>query len=182
VFVDKKIVSIVNAGREGRPKGRHSGKRGKLTNKKFEKGGMSGDGDKLDASEVVGSLTEEFACDCGKTFPRNNSLVRHKRFFCLLNSNPNSETSSKRTQTPSPLKTPKSSGLKLLRPSPITPAKASLDMTKCSDTDSGRRDPAIFVQDQMLETILLKRMISPSLKSKDKQLKSIFFVRCSIAI
>ena len=182
VSVDKKIGAIVKAGRKEEDRGRPSVKKGKASKIGDGEGGeggsgggvlqgplaqgvclpmpdnlnqgnyrhgptASGDGDTLEMPEAC---TQKFACECGKVFPRNNSLVRHKSFNCLLNANPDTDISSKRRQTPSPLKTPKSAGLKLFRPSPITPAKASLECSVTTPT-------TILVQDQKLESILLKR-------------------------
>ena len=166
VSLDKMIGSIVNAGRKEENRGRSSVKKGKANKIGDEicgggerdgggllqglfAGGAAGD-HKLENSQV--SCSKEFVCECGKVFPRNNSLLRHRSFYYLLNDPPNADITSKRRQTPSPLKTPRSAGLKQLRPSPITPAKATLDISnKCSDTN-------ILIQDEKLESILLKRM------------------------
>ena len=57
---------------------------------------------------------EQFVCQCGKIYGRSSSLVRHQINCKAMASSP--ERLLKRRQSPSPLKTPRSAGFKILKP------------------------------------------------------------------
>ena len=82
--------------------------------------------------EVDTETPEIFVCECGDTFSTQRSLTRHQSYRCkLIASRATSpECNPKRRQTPSPLKTPRSAGLKLMKPSPVTPAKPQLEVNR----------------------------------------------------
>ena len=71
------------------------------------------------------SATEEIKCICGKSYARANALNKHQ-LKCTDFLQCSLPETSKRGASPSPMRTPRSSKSKLLRPSQLTPKPQSI--------------------------------------------------------
>ena len=103
--------------------------------------------------------TTRFSCNCGKEYASAKGLARHQ-IDCTLKKFSSPELKQKRRPTPSPLKTPRSSGAKLMKSCIVSPLKSQMfnrSIEPFNEVDNLVEDISVaevYKQDTRMERII----------------------------
>ena len=119
--------------------------------------------------DLKGPGLEEYICDCGKIYATGRSLIKHQ-IDCSSRKLSSPEDRGKRRPTPSPLKTPRSAGSKLLKFSAATPVKSQLfnlsikPFNEFEESTVEDKPNEVYKEDKRMECMLESRCLNITLK------------------